>query len=309
MKINYEQLTAQAAKIKSEISVLDYFFKLESLGTLRYDGKKGKEYFFGFEHQKTGSISIKDKENLWYDHAKGEGGDIIKAVQEFENKSFVEAVNRLSNNSDIVPDAYQAFFKKNGETEYNIKIEKVLDRIQHPALISYLNGRGLDLKDVDVAKEVHWTNGTDHFFGIGFENSNGGYAVRSKVYKGNINGGGISTFTIGNNPSSIKMFEGSMDFSSYRHVNPLDSFHAIILNGTGNLTEKLCVSVKSKSSERDIPVHLYFDNGEGGHKATIKAQKFIPSSQDKSLFYSERGLNDLNDFLVDSLNTEYRLKR
>jgi len=57
-KINYAQLTEQASKIKTEVSLLDYFFKLEELGELRFDGNKGKEYFFGFHHQKTGSISI-----------------------------------------------------------------------------------------------------------------------------------------------------------------------------------------------------------------------------------------------------------
>jgi hypothetical protein len=310
-KINYAQLTEQAQKIKSEVSVLDYFFKLEELGKVRYDGKKGKEYFFGFEHQKTGSISIKDKDNLWYDHGNGEGGDIIKAVQLFENKTFVDAIKRLDNNSDIVADAYQAFYKKNGETEYQVSITKVLDKVQHPALVGYLNSRGLELKDLDdVAKEVHWTNGQDNFFGIGFENKNGGYAVRSKVYKGNLNGGGISTFTIGSNPTSIKMYEGSMDLASYRNLNPKESFNAIILNGTGNLTEKLCLSVQAKSVEREVPVHLYFDNGIGGIKATQKALGLIKTSEDKSSFYAQKGFNDINDFVVQQKeNVSNQLKR
>jgi hypothetical protein len=312
-KNDYASLIAEAARIKGEISLLDYFFKLTSIGTLRYDGKKGKEYFFGFDHQKTGSISVKDQDNLWYDHALGEGGDIIKAVQKFEAKTFVQAIQRLSNNSDIMADGYQAFFKKNGDTEYNIEIKKVLDKVQHPALIDYLKSRGLELKDIaGVAVEVHWTNGEDNFFAIGFQNSRNGYAVRSKVYKGNLNGGGISTFTIGSNPQSIKLFEGSMDLVSYRHLFPEESYNAVLLNGTGNLTKVLCEKLDAKAREQGIPVHLYFDNGRdgvGGKHATQKALELIHNATDKSSFYAEKGLNDINDFLVSQQIAEYKVKR
>ena len=312
-KTDYAVLTAEAARIKSEISLLDYFFKLESIGALRYDGKKGKEYFFGFGHQKTGSISIKDQANVWYDHALGEGGDIIKAVQKFEKKTFVEAIQRLSNNIDIVADGYHAFFKKNGETEYNIEIKKVLDKVQHPALLSYLQKRGLELKDVaGVAKEVHWSSGDSNFFAIGFPNASNGYAVRSTAYKGNLNGGGISIFTIGNNPQSIKLFEGSMDFASYRHLFPDESYNAILLNGTGNLTKMLCEKINTKSIEKGIPVHLYFDNGRdgvGGKHATKKAIELIKAAIDKSAFYADKGLNDINDYLVSQQSPGHKIKR
>lgn len=309
-RIDYTALTAEAARIKADISVLDYFFKLESSGILRYDGKKGKEYFFGFEHQKTGSISIKDQTKVWYDHAKGEGGDIIKAVQLFENKTFVEALQRLSNNLDIIANGYQAFYKKNGETEYDIEITRILDKVQHPALITYLHSRSLELSDInDVAKEVHWKNGNDKFFAIGFPNVNKGYSVRSKVYKGNLNGGGISTFTIGNKPESLKLFEGSMDFASYRHINPEQSFNVIILNGTGNLSKNLCAKIAEKSSEKNLPVHIYFDGGIGGREATEKGKLLMPGAQDKSKFYTEKGLDDLNDYLRNTQKMKIKNSR
>lgn len=312
-KSKYEALIAEATRLKSEVSLLDYFFKLESIGTLRYDGKKGKEYFFGFDHQKTGSISIRDQTNVWYDHAKGDGGDIIKAVQLFEEKSFEDAVKRLSNNADIIAEGYHAFIKKNGETEYDIEITQVLDRVQHPALINYLHNRGLELRDIQgTGKEVHWSNGKDKFFAIGFLNTSNGYAVRSKVYKGNLNGGGISTFTIGNNPRSLKLFEGSMDLASYRHLHPDQSFYAIMLNGTGNLTNTLCEKISSKADEKNMPVHLYFDNGAdgiGGKHATQKGLSLIKAASDQSGFYKELGLNDVNDFLVHTLENRTGLKR
>ncbi len=105
-----------------------------------------------------------------------------------------------------------------------------------------------------------------------------GQLLSKKVYKGNLNGGGISTYTIGNNPQSIKVFEGSMDFASYKHLFPDESYFAILLNGTGNLTKVLCEKINSKSIEKSIPVHLYFDNGRdgvGGKHATKKATDLI----------------------------------
>ncbi|MVN23009.1 CHC2 zinc finger domain-containing protein [Mucilaginibacter arboris] len=299
---NYSKLIAEASRIKEEIPILDYFFQLESKGALRYEGKKGKEHFFGFDNQKTGSISIRETTNLWYDHAIGDGGDIIKAVQKFENKSFVEAVQRLSINSDIVIDAYKSFLKKNGETNLEIEIIEVKNKVQHPALITYLKSRGLDIADIiDTAKEVHWSNGKDVFFAIGFNNLNGGYAVRSKVYKGNLKAGGICAYTIGGKPESIKLFEGSMDFASYRHIKPEESFYVVILNGTGNLTEKLCKKIDVKSISENLPVHLYFDcgrEGVGGKHATKRGLQLIKGAEDKSAFYAEKGLNDVNDFLL-----------
>lgn len=301
-KLNYIQLTERASKIKIEISLLDYFFKLEELAILRFDGKKGQEYFFGFHHQKTGSISVAEKSNLWYDHAKGDGGDIIKAVQLFENKTFADAINRLDKNDDIIADCYQKFYKRNGETQYEVSINKILDNVEHPALVNYLETRGLELKDIaNTGKEVHWTNGKDEFFAIGFENKNGGYAVRSKFFKGNLNGGGISSFTIGEIPKSIKIFEGSMDFSSYRNLNSEESFYAIVLNSTGNLTKKLSENINNKSIEKKIPVHLYFDSGVGGKKATVKALEFIKLAEDKSSFYRNAGCSDINEFLVQQI--------
>jgi len=94
------------------------------------------------------------------------------------------------------------------------------------------------------------------------------------------------------------MFEGSMDFSSYRNLNAKESFYAIVLNSTGNLTKKLSINVNDKSIEKNIPVHLYFDSGVGGRQATEKALEFIKFAEDRSTFYRVKGLDDINDFLV-----------
>src|SRR5690554_5344318 len=91
----YNELRLQAEKISSEKSVLNYFYSLCDKGMLRFEGKQGKEYFFGYHDQRTGSIAVSELKNKWFDHSKGVGGDVIMAVKNFEDKGFIEAVEHL----------------------------------------------------------------------------------------------------------------------------------------------------------------------------------------------------------------------
>lgn len=312
---NYSKLKAEATRIKLEVPLLDYFFKLERLDKLRYDRQVGKEEFFAFEHQKTGSIAINPRSNEWYDHSNGVGGDIIKACQIFENKSFVEAIKSLSNNTDILIDK-----SRNTDTyNHTYKIDAIHDKITHPALISYLNERGLNAKALEgVAKQIHWGKDEKKYFGIGLENINGGFAVRSSVFKGNVNGTGASFKTIGDNPTSVKIFEGLMDFGSYRTLQPQESFIAVILNSTANLTNRVVNKIRDyvhglPEEDKGVSlVHLYLDNDEGGHIATKKLLDGVERVEDRSYFYTEMGLNDVNDFLKAQQKEEcerYQMKR
>lgn len=312
---SYSQLKAEATRIKLEIPLLDYFFRLEKLEKIRYDRKVGKEEFFAFEHQKTGSISINTRSNEWYDHSSGDGGDIIKACQKFENKSFVEAIKSLCNNSDIVINKSRI-----QSTDYHTyKIDAIYDTITHPALTSYLNERGLNINSLQgFAKQIHWSKDEKKYFGIGLENINGSFAVRSSVFKGNINGTGASFNTVGNNPTSIKIFEGLMDFGSYRTLQPQESYIAVILNSTANLTNKVVSKIKDYANDLSVTdkkaslIHLYLDNDEGGRIASKKLLEGLDGVEDRSYFYTEIGLNDVNDFLKAQQKEEcerYQIKR
>lgn len=312
---NYSKLKVEATRIKLEVPLLDYFFRLEKLDKLRYDRKVGKEEFFAFEHQKTGSIAINTRSNEWYDHSNGVGGDIIKACQIFENKSFIEAIKSLSNNAEILIN------KSRNQDIYNSQyiIDTIHNSITHPALISYLNERGLNAKALEgVAKQIHWSKDEKKYFGIGLENINGGFAVRSSVFKGNVNETGASFNTIGTNPTSVKIFEGLMDFGSYRTLQPQESYIAVILNSTANLTNRIVNKIRDYANdlfvedERVSLIHLYLDNDEGGHITTKKLLEGLERVEDRSYFYTEIGVNDVNDFLKAQQKEEserYQMKR
>jgi hypothetical protein len=257
--MNYSEVKQAAAKIKQEFPVLDYFQSLVRSGFLKFEGIHGKEYFFGFMKQRTGSIAVDDKANVWYDHAAGKGGDIIAAVQEFENKTFFESVESLSGS---VPER-EFIPRQKTEIAQKIVVEKVSE-MSHDALIQYIRGRGLDLQDIaPFAKEVHWRNKGKRYFAVGFPNESGGWVLRSSIFKGNILGGGISIQILGT-VKSIKVFEGWFDFLSYLKLSGATDFKAIILNSTANLTLKLMLDIVREGEKVD----LYLDNDATGEAYT-----------------------------------------
>ena len=258
--MNYSEVKQAAARIKQEFPVLDYFHSLVRSGFLKFEGIHGKEYFFGFLEQRTGSIAVDDKANVWYDHAAGKGGDVIAAVQEFENKTFFESVESLSGSVPVrkfVP-------RQKPEIAEKIVVEKVAE-ISHDALIQYIRGRGIDLQDIaPFGKEVHWRNKGKRYFAVGFPNESGGWVLRSSIFKGNILGGGTSIRILGT-VKGIKVFEGWFDFLSYLKLSRATDFKAIILNSTANLSFRLILDVLEECEVVD----LYLDNDVTGEKCTI----------------------------------------
>ena len=257
--MKYSEVKQAAAKIKQEFHVLDYFHSLVRSGLLKYEGIHGKESFFGFLEQRTGSIAVDDKANVWYDHAAGKGGDIIAAVQEFENKTFFESVESLSGTVPV----REFLPRQKPEIAPKIVVEKVSE-ISHEALIQYIRGRGIGLQDIaPFGKEVHWRHKGKRYFAVGFPNQSGGWVLRSAIFKGNILGGGISIQIIGT-VKSIKVFEGWFDFLSYLKLSGATDFKAIILNSTANLIMRLMLDILKEG----LKVELYLDNDGTGETYT-----------------------------------------
>ena len=89
------------------------------------------------------------------------------------------------------------------------------DREQiHPALVSYLTGRGIDPAIARTyCREVRYTIGGKEYFAVGFRNDAGGWELRSARFKGGSSPKHITTL---DNGSDMAMaFEGFIDFLSY----------------------------------------------------------------------------------------------
>lgn len=256
---SYLEVKRQAERIKRDFPIIDYFQSLVNSGFLKYEGVQGKEHFFGFLSQRTGSIAVDDRVNVWYDHAAGRGGDIIEAVQVFENKTFPKSVERLVGSQ---PERITA---PNPKPRVIPKIEiGSVREITHQALKDYIRSRGLEPEEIaEFGKEVHWKNKGKSYFAVGFPNESGGWVLRSSIFKGNILGGGISIQVLGN-PKRIKIFEGWFDFLSYLKLSGATDFKAIILNSAANLSFRLMLEILKENEVVD----LYLDNDAAGEKCT-----------------------------------------
>ncbi len=291
---SYQDIRKKAERISEEKSVLNYFFSLCERGDLRYEGKQGKEYFFAHPHQRTGSIAVSDTKNKWYDHSQGVGGDILYAIMHFEQKSFIEVMEAVDKSIHTYKPPVEIKTASKA-VEFNILHES--EQLVHPALIRYIRSRGLEPQHLSgMAKEIQWAKGGKKFFGIGFTNDRGGYAVRSGIFKFNIGTNHVTNIQIGTDPLGIKIFEGAFDLASFKKLNPSASYHSIVLNGLANLTTPYMKEINCRALKHKLAVDLYLDDDRAGDEKTALAKQCIKNAEDRRGLY--RNFQDLNDYLV-----------
>ncbi len=316
---------------------------IKRLGIREYLGAKGIKpqseragramYLSPFRQENTASFSVNHDENVWYDHGIGEGGSIIDLVARMERCSVGEAIRRLENG---VPGILA--FSSHRDTPVSARqteperprIEIVsVGELAHPALVEYLNGRGIDPAAArKYCNEVRYRVDGREFFAIGFHNDAGGWELRNRSFKGSstpknittIRGGGdCNTTTVGRDstngtdsgttPSSaggsdtVMVFEGFIDFLSYLSLkqNPSPTIDTTVLNSVANLRR----AIPFLESHRTI--HAFLDNDEAGRKTLDSLRESLPGSEvvDQSPFY--RNHKDLNDYWKEQ--TADKIKR
>lgn len=308
-KFNYNNLIKKIAILKKEITITDYFNYLVNQKILTPPITYGKQIFYGWPEQKTGSIAIEPKENVFFDHREGIGGDLIKACQFFENKSFTDAIKHLSNFDIKYINNVNNVNNINNINDVNQQskyiITHVFNDIKNTSLIKYIESRGLTLLDMPNTKEVHWNFNDKKYFAIGIKNIKGGWILRNAMFKGILGSNAAAFMTINNFPKSVRIFEGYFDFASFYHINKEKSFIAVILNTTSNLTTKLIDSVVSmnKNIDKSEGIFTYFDNDIAGDKATKKIADLIKISDERNLYTNYK---DLNEWLISHTNSYSR---
>jgi len=266
------KVNTQAKDIKEQISVIEYLSSKCKSGELVFEGKRGVEFYFGYPGQKTGSISVNTQKNVFFDHQTGKGGDVIKACEIVENKTFKEVLNELSKGVD--KSAVSIYNQKNIDTEDENKqkttITAVFDEIKHPALVKYAHQRGILTKSISL-KEVHYERDGKNYFALGWKNASGGYDLRNENFKGKLGTNDITFIKVGDpeklntQPSKMVVFEGFSDYLSWRKNKPdATDFKAIIMNSTSNIEK--CIDEIKRHKVEDIT--LFLDRDQAGNKAT-----------------------------------------
>ena len=158
-----------------KLSIIDFLDK-ENV-TLKK--KKGNAYWYlsPFRDEKTASFKVSKKENLWYDYAIKEGGDLVELVKRMYNKHSVsDALAYLaSKNITTVDKAIETAIAAKEYTTTKMNDVKLLPLSNH-SLLSYFSSRRIDITIGRMyCREIHYKVEQKHYYGIAFGNLSEGH--------------------------------------------------------------------------------------------------------------------------------------
>ena len=262
---------------------------------------RGNSYWYcsPLRNEQTDSFKVNAERNQWYDFATGEHGDIIDLVCILQHCSIAEAMKYLSsasNTSAVNSSTPVASSFSFGGTSipvaspaHHMELESVKP-ITHPKLLQYLAERGLKKSDVfSFLWEISYKTSDKTFFALGFANDAGGWELRNPYFKGCMAPKFISTIK-GKDGERLQIFEGFMDFLSWRKLHPEIEADSIVLNSLA-LFPKVIPLVTSYTS-----IKCFLDNDEAGRKAFDQLKRSCPRIIDGSMRYQAH--KDLNEWLV-----------
>ena len=259
---------------------------LESFSLFPSKDNSKTAFYFAFDREeKTPSLFVNFVKNIAFDFGTGKKYDIVSLVQGIKQCSVSQALEYLSQ--------FNFSFK---EQMYNItrdgsKYEILsISEVKHYALIQYLKERRIE-NNIHLLKEIHYKISNKKYFGIGFKNDANGYEVRNKYSKICIGRKDITT--IKNKSNNLRIFEGFMDYLSFKQMEKalkkaLSDY--VILNSVTMIfkIEKIIDSYEK--------IELYFDNDEAGNRATNEIKQLNPHVEDYRTLY--QNYKDLNDFIM-----------
>lgn len=272
-----------------QISIVDY------LAQTGYKPKltKGVNYWYcsPLRSELTPSFKVNAERNQWYDFATGDHGDIIDLVCALQHCSTAEAMRRLAALKGV---RLAPSFSFGGTTPVRSQAPSMeligVQAVKHPKLLLYLSERGLQPSDVSpFLSEVYYRISEKCFFALGFPNDAGGWELRNPYFKGCFAPKAISTIK-GTDSHKLQLFEGFMDFFSWRKLHPEGQDDSIILNSL-TLLPKLIPTL------HPYPIiESLLDNDEAGDRAT--KQLFDAGLPVKDMRACYAPYKDINEYLI-----------
>lgn len=263
---------------------------LESFSLFPSKDNSKVAFYFAFDREeKTPSLFVNFINNVAFDFGTGKKYDVVSLVQGIKQCSVSQALEYLSQ-FDFSFQQQICNITKN-ESKYEILS---ISEVKHNALIQYLKERRIE-NNIHLLKEIHYKISNKKYFGISFKNDANGYEVRNKYSKICIGRKDITT--IKNNSNCLRIFEGFMDYLSFKQMEKSlkkESSDYVILNSV-TMIFKLEKIIKSYEK-----IELYFDNDEAGNKATNEVKQLNPYVEDNRILY--QNYKDLNDFIISKFS-------
>ena len=272
-----------------QVSIVDY------LAQTGYKPKltKGVNYWYcsPLRSELTPSFKVNAECNQWYDFGTGDHGDIIDLVCALQHCSTAEAMRRLAALKGV---RLAPSFSFGGTTPVKSQTPSMelisVQAVKHSKLLLDLSERGLQRSDASLfLSEVYYKVSEKCFFALGFPNDAGGWELRNPYFKGCFAPKAISTIK-GTDSHKLQLFEGFMDFLSWRKLHPEVQDDSIILNSL-NLLPKLIPSLHAYTM-----IESLLDNDEAGDRVTKQLIDAGLPVKDIRACYAP--YKDINEYLI-----------
>ena len=254
---------------------------------------KGVNYWYcsPLHSELTPSFKVNAERNQWYDFGTGDHGDIIDLVCALQHCSTAEAMRRLAALKGV---RLAPSFSFGGTTPVRSQAPSMVlisvQAVKHPKLLLYLSERGLQPSDVSpFLSEVYYRVSEKCFFALGFPNDAGGWELRNPYFKGCFAPKAIPTIK-GTDSHKLQLFEGFMDFLSWRKLHPEGQDDSIILNSL-TLLPKLIPTLYPYPI-----IESLLDNDEAGDQATKQLIDAGLPVKDMRACYAP--YKDINEYLI-----------
>lgn len=234
-----------------------------------------------------GDFRVSLHENCWNDEDTGEKGDALEFVCKHLQRSGVgstelDALRWIGNMFGLLPviKPIANIDIQQDDLKLNVTDQK---KIEHPALIEFLESRGIPLpladrylEEVNVYSRVKCKS----IFALGFKNDKGGHVLRNKYFKDCSNPQYL-TFIRGKipKPDTIHVFIDWLDYLSAiiqkRNGRKFEG-DVIVLNGLRNLT-KATPYIKGYGYRRAC---TWMSNDQEGKEATANLDAFFAAEDE-----------------------------
>lgn len=249
-----------------------------------------------FATENQASFKLDKRNNVWYLHSEGIGGNNIDFMMKYLKASVKEVLEWAEKQNFSSFQSQKDYHSKSSNLNYHITEIK---EFQNEKLKIYLQQRGLSPTVYSLVKEVHFAIGEKKLYAIGFENLSGGWELRNQFYKGSLLKKDISVVNLNNNlekNKNVVVFEGFIDALSFVEMKPFFIGDLLVMNSI-SLLNRTKEHLKIYSE-----IHLFLDNDKAGETCKNEILKSFPEAKNHSEIYALH--KDLNDYLQFKNNTK-----
>ncbi|WP_312346404.1 toprim domain-containing protein [Chryseobacterium binzhouense] len=273
---------------------------LFSLGQLPTKHNEKEAWFLNpFGTETEASFKLDKRNNIWYLHSEGIGGNNTDFMMKYLRASVKEVLEwaEKQNFSSFQP---QNQSLKTKVSHYQITIIK---KLENENLKSYLKQRELSPKIYPFLKEIYFTVGDKKLYAIGFQNNSDGWELRNSFYKGSLLKKDISVINMNNQieNKNVAVFEGFIDALSFVEMKPFFNGDLLVMNSI-SLLNKAKEYLKNYSE-----IHLFLDNDNAGEHCKNSILKSFPEAKNHSEIYFPH--KDLNEYWISVIKTKIDIQQ